>query len=111
MNEVPGASGHLSASGGGGAWHPTCPPWVSPSSCCLSADRDYCSLCDKQPIGRLLFRQFCETRPGLEGYIQFLDAVVSPCGGVAVGGGGRSLWGSQFCPRGKAYFRTEEHED
>nr|XP_031538685.1 G protein-coupled receptor kinase 5 [Vicugna pacos] len=38
-------------------------------------DRDYCSLCDKQPIGRLLFRQFCETRPGLESYIQFLDAV------------------------------------
>ncbi|XP_027442895.1 G protein-coupled receptor kinase 5 isoform X7 [Zalophus californianus] len=38
-------------------------------------DRDYCSLCDKQPIGRLLFRQFCETRPGLECYIQFLDSV------------------------------------
>ncbi|XP_028716591.1 G protein-coupled receptor kinase 5 isoform X4 [Peromyscus leucopus] len=38
-------------------------------------DRDYCSLCDKQPIGRLLFRQFCETRPGLECYIQFLDLV------------------------------------
>lgn len=38
-------------------------------------DRDYYSLCDKQPIGRLLFRQFCETRPGLECYIQFLDLV------------------------------------
>uniref|UniRef100_A0A8B9YBK7 G protein-coupled receptor kinase n=1 Tax=Bos mutus grunniens TaxID=30521 RepID=A0A8B9YBK7_BOSMU len=38
-------------------------------------DRDYCSLCDKQPVGRLLFRQFCETRPGLESYIQFLDSV------------------------------------
>ncbi|XP_023620497.1 G protein-coupled receptor kinase 5 isoform X6 [Myotis lucifugus] len=38
-------------------------------------DRDYCSLCDKQPIGRLLFRQFCEARPGLECYIQFLDSV------------------------------------
>ncbi|XP_057362370.1 G protein-coupled receptor kinase 5 isoform X2 [Manis pentadactyla] len=38
-------------------------------------DRDYCSLCDKQPIGRLLFRQFCETKPGLECYIQFLDSV------------------------------------
>ncbi|KAK2488493.1 hypothetical protein MC885_012587, partial [Smutsia gigantea] len=37
--------------------------------------RDYCSLCDKQPIGRLLFRQFCETKPGLECYIQFLDSV------------------------------------
>ncbi|XP_024894904.1 G protein-coupled receptor kinase 5 [Pteropus alecto] len=40
-----------------------------------TVDRDYCSLCDKQPIGRLLFRQFCETRPGLECYIQFLDSV------------------------------------
>ncbi|XP_073096416.1 G protein-coupled receptor kinase 5 isoform X3 [Manis javanica] len=38
-------------------------------------DRDYCSLCDKQPIGRMLFRQFCETKPGLECYIQFLDSV------------------------------------
>ncbi|XDC51849.1 hypothetical protein R6Z07M_003031 [Ovis aries] len=38
-------------------------------------DRDYCSLCDKQPIRRMLFRQFCETRPGLESYIQFLDSV------------------------------------
>ncbi|KAM9197018.1 G protein-coupled receptor kinase 5 isoform 3-T3 [Dugong dugon] len=38
-------------------------------------DRDYCSLCDKQPIGRLLFRQFCETRPGLECCIHFLDSV------------------------------------
>lgn len=45
----------------------------------FSPDRDYYSLCDKQPIGRLLFRQFCETRPGLECYIQFLDLVVSPC--------------------------------
>ncbi|XP_064125322.1 G protein-coupled receptor kinase 5 isoform X4 [Loxodonta africana] len=40
-----------------------------------TVDRDYCSLCDKQPIGRLLFRQFCETRPGLECCIQFLDSV------------------------------------
>lgn len=47
----------------------------------LPLERDYCSLCDKQPIGRLLFRQFCETRPELESYIQFLDSVVSPFAG------------------------------
>ncbi|XP_067417421.1 G protein-coupled receptor kinase 5 isoform X2 [Emydura macquarii macquarii] len=38
-------------------------------------ERDYYSLCDKQPIGRLLFRQFCETRLELECCIRFLDAV------------------------------------
>uniref|UniRef100_A0A8C9NH18 G protein-coupled receptor kinase n=1 Tax=Serinus canaria TaxID=9135 RepID=A0A8C9NH18_SERCA len=38
-------------------------------------ERDYCSLCEKQPIGRLLFRQFCETRPELECCIRFLDSV------------------------------------
>ncbi|XP_065494719.1 G protein-coupled receptor kinase 5 isoform X1 [Caloenas nicobarica] len=38
-------------------------------------DRDYCSICEKQPIGRLLFRQFCETRPELECCIRFLDSV------------------------------------
>ncbi|KAM6346951.1 G protein-coupled receptor kinase 5 [Alca torda] len=38
-------------------------------------ERDYCSICEKQPIGRLLFRQFCETRPELECCIRFLDAV------------------------------------
>nr|XP_033796552.1 G protein-coupled receptor kinase 5 isoform X2 [Geotrypetes seraphini] len=38
-------------------------------------ERDYTSLYDKQPIGRLLFRQFCETRPELESCISFLDAV------------------------------------
>lgn len=35
---------------------------------------DYGSLCEKQPIGRLLFRQFCETRPELLRCIRFLDA-------------------------------------
>uniref|UniRef100_A0A8K9X6M6 G protein-coupled receptor kinase n=1 Tax=Oncorhynchus mykiss TaxID=8022 RepID=A0A8K9X6M6_ONCMY len=30
-----------------------------------SIDRDYISLCEKQPIGRLLFRLYCETRPEL----------------------------------------------
>ncbi|CAH2277314.1 G -coupled receptor kinase 6 isoform X1 [Pelobates cultripes] len=39
-------------------------------------ERDYHSLCDKQPIGRRLFRQFCETRPELLRCVRFLDAVV-----------------------------------
>ncbi|XP_066449458.1 G protein-coupled receptor kinase 5-like [Eleutherodactylus coqui] len=38
-------------------------------------DRDYTSICEKQPIGRLLFRQFCETRRHLWKIILFLDAV------------------------------------
>ncbi|XP_037544135.1 protein KIBRA [Nematolebias whitei] len=37
--------------------------------------RDYSSLCERQPIGRLLFRQFCETRPELKRCVRFLDAV------------------------------------
>lgn len=48
---------------------------VSPSS----TEKDYISLCERQPIGRLLFRQFCETRPELRRCIKFLDAVVSEC--------------------------------
>uniref|UniRef100_A0A8C5T811 G protein-coupled receptor kinase n=1 Tax=Malurus cyaneus samueli TaxID=2593467 RepID=A0A8C5T811_9PASS len=42
-----------------------------------SIERDYNQLCDKQPIGRLLFRQFCDSRPELKRCIEFLDAVVS----------------------------------
>lgn len=38
-------------------------------------EKDYNSLCEKQPIGRLLFRQYCETRPELKRCIEFLDAV------------------------------------
>uniref|UniRef100_A0A8C5CML2 G protein-coupled receptor kinase n=1 Tax=Gadus morhua TaxID=8049 RepID=A0A8C5CML2_GADMO len=38
-------------------------------------DRDYVSLCEKQPIGRLLFRQYCETRPTLMRCIHLLDAM------------------------------------
>ncbi|XP_015284052.1 PREDICTED: G protein-coupled receptor kinase 6-like, partial [Gekko japonicus] len=38
--------------------------------------RDYHSLCEKQPIGRLLFRQFCETRVELMRCVKFLDALV-----------------------------------
>ncbi|XP_072487279.1 G protein-coupled receptor kinase 6 isoform X5 [Notamacropus eugenii] len=40
-----------------------------------SVERDYHSLCEKQPIGHLLFRQFCETRPELSRCIGFLDGV------------------------------------
>uniref|UniRef100_A0A8C5NY31 G protein-coupled receptor kinase n=1 Tax=Jaculus jaculus TaxID=51337 RepID=A0A8C5NY31_JACJA len=40
-----------------------------------SIEKDYNSLCEKQPIGRLLFRQFCDTKPDLKRYIEFLDAV------------------------------------
>ncbi|XP_059820946.1 G protein-coupled receptor kinase 5-like isoform X1 [Hypanus sabinus] len=38
-------------------------------------ERDYDSLCNKQPIGRELFRQFCETKPELRRCIRFLDTV------------------------------------
>ncbi|XP_078508879.1 G protein-coupled receptor kinase 6 isoform X1 [Lissotriton helveticus] len=41
-----------------------------------SIERDYVSLCEKQPIGRALFRQFCEAQPGLFRCVRFLDAVV-----------------------------------
>ncbi|KAA8594548.1 hypothetical protein FQN60_011683, partial [Etheostoma spectabile] len=38
-------------------------------------ERDYTSLCEKQPIGRLLFRQYCDTRPELKRCIEFMDTV------------------------------------
>lgn len=38
-------------------------------------EKDFSSLCDKQPIGRLLFRQFCDTKPDLKRCVEFLDAV------------------------------------
>ncbi|XP_028655609.2 G protein-coupled receptor kinase 5 isoform X1 [Erpetoichthys calabaricus] len=40
-----------------------------------SIDNDYNNLCNKQPIGRLLFRQYCEKRKELLRCIRFLDAV------------------------------------
>uniref|UniRef100_A0A4W6FTL5 G protein-coupled receptor kinase n=1 Tax=Lates calcarifer TaxID=8187 RepID=A0A4W6FTL5_LATCA len=40
-----------------------------------SIERDYVSICEKQPIGRLLFRLYCETRPKLQRCIQLLDAM------------------------------------
>ncbi|XP_078421795.1 G protein-coupled receptor kinase 5 isoform X3 [Cetorhinus maximus] len=38
-------------------------------------ERDYFSLCNKQPIGRELFRQFCQMNPDLKRCIKFLDCV------------------------------------
>uniref|UniRef100_A0A671VVY4 G protein-coupled receptor kinase n=1 Tax=Sparus aurata TaxID=8175 RepID=A0A671VVY4_SPAAU len=40
-----------------------------------SIDRDYVNICEKQPIGRLLFRLYCETRFKLQRCIQLLDAM------------------------------------
>uniref|UniRef100_A0A7N5ZXY4 G protein-coupled receptor kinase n=1 Tax=Anabas testudineus TaxID=64144 RepID=A0A7N5ZXY4_ANATE len=42
-----------------------------------TTEKDYGSLCERQPIGRLLFRQFCETRPELRRCVKFLDAVAA----------------------------------
>lgn len=53
---------------------PACVSCLHPST-----EKDYIDLCEQQPIGRLLFRQFCETRPELGRCIKFLDAVVSVC--------------------------------
>ncbi|MFT7817258.1 G protein-coupled receptor kinase 6-like [Arapaima gigas] len=39
------------------------------------AEKDYHSLCEKQPIGLALFCQFCSTRAELEQCMEFLDAV------------------------------------
>lgn len=58
---------------GQGAALAPCGRGTSPPSL---AEPDYGSLCEKQPIGRLLFRQFCETRPELLRCIRFLDAAV-----------------------------------
>uniref|UniRef100_A0A672JXX9 G protein-coupled receptor kinase n=1 Tax=Sinocyclocheilus grahami TaxID=75366 RepID=A0A672JXX9_SINGR len=40
-----------------------------------TVERDYTSLCEKQPIGRQLFRRFCDTQPKLRRCIEFQDAV------------------------------------
>uniref|UniRef100_A0A3Q3DJ13 G protein-coupled receptor kinase n=1 Tax=Hippocampus comes TaxID=109280 RepID=A0A3Q3DJ13_HIPCM len=37
--------------------------------------KDYVCICEKQPIGRQLFRLYCETRPKLQRCIQLLDAM------------------------------------
>lgn len=41
----------------------------------MSIDRDYTSLCVKQPIGRELFRIFCKSRPDLQNCISLLEAL------------------------------------
>ncbi|XP_053779466.2 G protein-coupled receptor kinase 4, partial [Desmodus rotundus] len=51
------------------------PPVSQCSELRRSIEKDYSSLCDKQPIGRLLFRQFCGTKQDLRRCIEFLDAV------------------------------------
>ncbi|XP_007889637.2 G protein-coupled receptor kinase 6 isoform X2 [Callorhinchus milii] len=41
----------------------------------LTIDKDYNNLCIRQPIGRLLFRQFCDSWPELLRCVRFLDSV------------------------------------
>ena len=43
----------------------------------LSIALSYKYIIEQQPIGRELFRQFCETQPEYKKSIDFLDAVVS----------------------------------
>ncbi|XP_041667027.1 G protein-coupled receptor kinase 6-like [Cheilinus undulatus] len=38
-------------------------------------ERDYYSLCVKQPIGKKLFQLFCRSRPDLQNYMSLLDAL------------------------------------
>ena len=45
--------------------------------CILLLVLDYTSMCVKQPIGRELFRLFCETRPDLQHCNALFDAMVS----------------------------------
>uniref|UniRef100_A0A8C5A1M4 G protein-coupled receptor kinase n=1 Tax=Gadus morhua TaxID=8049 RepID=A0A8C5A1M4_GADMO len=42
----------------------------------VSVERDYHSLCEKQPIGKMLFYLFCRSSPALQNYISLLDALV-----------------------------------
>ncbi|XP_063745034.1 G protein-coupled receptor kinase 5 isoform X3 [Eleginops maclovinus] len=41
----------------------------------MSIEREYYSLCVKQPIGKKLFQLFCRSRPDLQNYISLLDAL------------------------------------
>lgn len=49
-----------------------------------STEKDYSTLCERQPIGRLLFRQFCDIRPELRCCVKFLDAVVRQKDGYGI---------------------------
>uniref|UniRef100_A0A4W6F157 G protein-coupled receptor kinase n=1 Tax=Lates calcarifer TaxID=8187 RepID=A0A4W6F157_LATCA len=44
----------------------------------MSIERDYYSLCVKQPIGKKLFQLFCQSRPDLQNYISLQDALSLP---------------------------------
>ncbi|XP_041815438.1 G protein-coupled receptor kinase 5 [Chelmon rostratus] len=41
----------------------------------MNIERDYFSLCVKQPIGKKLFQLFCRSRPDLQNYTSLLDAL------------------------------------
>uniref|UniRef100_A0A672ZS22 G protein-coupled receptor kinase n=1 Tax=Sphaeramia orbicularis TaxID=375764 RepID=A0A672ZS22_9TELE len=41
----------------------------------MNTERDYYSLCVKQPIGKSLFQLFCRSRPDLQNYMSLLDAL------------------------------------
>ncbi|XP_038589759.1 G protein-coupled receptor kinase 5 isoform X1 [Micropterus salmoides] len=41
----------------------------------MNIERDYYSLCVKQPIGKKLFQLFCRSRPDLQNYISLQDAL------------------------------------
>ncbi|XP_071391973.1 G protein-coupled receptor kinase 6-like, partial [Centroberyx affinis] len=41
----------------------------------MSIERDYFSMCVKQPIGKKLFQLFCRSRPDLQNYISLQDAL------------------------------------
>ncbi|XP_034752019.1 G protein-coupled receptor kinase 5 [Etheostoma cragini] len=41
----------------------------------MTIERDYHSLCVRQPIGKELFRLFCRSRPDLQNYISLQDAL------------------------------------
>uniref|UniRef100_A0A8C7IHP5 G protein-coupled receptor kinase n=1 Tax=Oncorhynchus kisutch TaxID=8019 RepID=A0A8C7IHP5_ONCKI len=50
-----------------------------------TTEKYYNSLCERQPIGRMLFRQFCETRVELRRCVKFLDTVVKKTPGLREG--------------------------
>ncbi|XP_035040884.2 G protein-coupled receptor kinase 5 [Hippoglossus stenolepis] len=41
----------------------------------MNIERDYHSLCVKQPIGKKLFQLFCRSRPDVQNYMSLLDAL------------------------------------
>uniref|UniRef100_H3D7U7 G protein-coupled receptor kinase n=1 Tax=Tetraodon nigroviridis TaxID=99883 RepID=H3D7U7_TETNG len=51
------------------------PPIGQCAELAMSIEREYHSLCVKQPIGKKLFQLFCQTRPDLQNSIFLLDAL------------------------------------